>query len=236
MSTLQIRKKSQFVWEHIDSVLGRFIISNFFVSIDDNKFQVVEKGKTQRIKYDVTDITVYDDTLLGMAESFVDMTTLSIRLTELYYPAFDYANVPVMVSNSGISSTLKTSFTYDGSTNIFTLPANSKVIVVTLNNAVIDEWNVSGNNLTITTTLDVNDEIIVYGFISTSATFNNYKELFTYNSGLQQFTIPSNTYVMVVTLNGAPISDYSIAGTTVTIGNSITLVNLDEVIIYGITI
>jgi hypothetical protein len=236
MSTLQIRKKSNFVWEHIDSVLGKYIVSNFFVSLDDNKFQVVEKGKTQRIKYDVANITIYDDTVGGMAEFFADITTLSIRLTELYYPAFDYANIPIFTGNAGITGSLKTQFTYLSGAQTFTLPSNSKVVVVTLNNAVIDEWEVTGNTLTITTALITNDEITVFGFISTSTTLSNYKELFTYSSGAQTFTIPANTYISLVTLNYGVISDYSVAGTTVTIGNSITLITNDEIVIYGITI
>ncbi len=236
MSTLQIRKKSNFVWEHIDSVLGKYIVSNFFVSLDDNKFQVVEKGKTQRIKYDVANITIYDDTVGGMPEFFADITTLSIRLTELYYPAFDYANIPIFTGNAGITGSLKTQFTYLSGAQTFTLPSNSKVVVVTLNNAVIDDWSVTGNILTLTTPLLANDEILVFGFISTSATLSNYKGSFAYSSGAQTFTIPANTYVSIVTLNAGIVSDYSVAATTVTIGNSITLVNLDEVIIYGITI
>lgn len=235
MNTLQIRKKSNFVWEHIDSVLGRFIISNFFVSLDENKFQVVEKGKTQRIKYDVANITIYDDTVGGMPEFFADITTLSIRLTELYYPAFDYANIPIFTSSAGITGSLKTQFTYNGSTNVFTLPANSKVVVVTLNEKPTPNFNVSGNNITITDLLDINDIIVVYGFISTSTTLSVYKEVFDFN-GTQEFTILSNTYVNLVTLNEKPISDYSVAGTTVTIGNSNILVNFDKIVIYGITI
>jgi hypothetical protein len=236
MNTLQIRKKSEFVWEHIDSVLGRFIVSNFFVNLDDNKFQVVEKGKAQRLKYDVSSIVVFDDTVGGMPENFGDMNTLSIRLTELYYPAWDYKNKPIFVSDAGITGSLKTEYIYAGGLQEFTLPANSKVVLVTLNYAVISDWTVLGNILTIGGVLDVNDQINVYGFISTSSTIDDYKQTFIYNGGSQSFTIPASTYISIITYNGAPISDYTVAGTIVTIGTSITLVSLDEIIIYGITL
>lgn len=136
---------------------------------------------------------------------------------------------------SAITGGLNKQYTYSGS-QTFILPDNSLVVNVTLNYAIISDWSVAGNVLTVSKILESNDEINVYGFISTSSTIDDYKQTFIYNGGSQSFTIPASTYISIITYNGAPISDYTVAGTTVTIGTSITLVSLDEIVIYGITL
>ena len=135
---------------------------------------------------------------------------------------------------SAITGGLNKQYTYSGS-QTFILPDNSLVVNVTLNYAIISDWSVAGNVLTVSKILESNDEINVYGFISTNTSISVYKNQFTYN-GTQSFTIPASTYISIITYNGAPISDYTVAGTAVTIGTSITLANLDEIVIYGITL
>jgi hypothetical protein len=93
MATLQIRKKSNYTWLHIDSDLGEFILSQFYFSEDIETFQIVEQGQSKRRVYNVANITVYDDTGAGTPETFVTITALSLRLEELFYPAFDFSNI-----------------------------------------------------------------------------------------------------------------------------------------------
>lgn len=234
MSILQIRKKSTFVWEHMDSDLGKFIVSNFFVTLDDDKFQVVEKGKAQRKKYDVSNILVYDDTVGGTAEIFQDITALCLRLTSLFYPAFDYANIPSGGGGStGITSNLNAQFIYASGAQTFTLPANSIVLNVYLNNALITGWNISGNSINITETLIPDDQINVFGVISSSVLVP-YNQTFIFVSGSQIFTVPLNTIPVTVHLNRTPVNDFIIAGNSVIIGSSIVLVADDEIIISGL--
>ena len=95
MATIQIRKKSSKTWVHIDSVLGQFILSKFYVSADGAKFQIVEQGESKRRIYDVVDISLFDDTQGGLIEVFTDVTSLLLRLEQLQYPAFDTSNMPV---------------------------------------------------------------------------------------------------------------------------------------------
>jgi hypothetical protein len=99
MSTLIIRKKSLKTWLHTDSILGDFIISKFYFNADNGNFQVVEQGQSKRVIYDVTDITLYDDTDGGVAETFANITALSLRLEELNYPAFQYDGQIVSIAN-----------------------------------------------------------------------------------------------------------------------------------------
>jgi hypothetical protein len=88
MSTLVIRKKSLKTWLHTDSLLGDFIISKFYFSTGNITFQIVEQGQSKRVIYNIADITLYDDTSGGVAETFGTITELSLRLEELNYPAF----------------------------------------------------------------------------------------------------------------------------------------------------
>lgn len=91
MSTLAIRKKSPKVWQHIDSVIGSLIVSNFYFVTDNNKFQLVSKGKAYHNDYDIpTEVTLYDDTDTGTPETFTNALELSLRLEELGYPAYLY--------------------------------------------------------------------------------------------------------------------------------------------------
>ncbi len=99
MSTLIIRKKSLKTWLHTDSILGDFIISKFYFNADNGNFQVVEQGQSRRVIYNVTDITLYDDTDGGVAETFANITALSLRLEELNYPAFQYDGQIVSIAN-----------------------------------------------------------------------------------------------------------------------------------------
>lgn len=272
MSLLQIRKKADNIFLHNDNFVGDFYLSDFYITLDFNRFQIVEVGQAKRKYYQLNEITVFDDTTSGGIETFSTWTALIIRLRDLGYTGIinsvGYNNsllntkldkvtnqtptqkiyaknpdgsqtmidVPSGGSGGGVSSNLKQTITFTGGSQTFTLPNDSKVVVVTVNFAVISDWTVSANTITINLPLVVNDLIDIFGFISTPlSTINSYNNLFTYTGGLQNFTIPINTFVMLVTLNGAPISDFQTSGTVLTIGNSIFLQVNDWINVYGIT-
>jgi hypothetical protein len=99
MSTLTIRKKSLKTWLHTDSVLGNFIISKFYFNADNVSFQIVEQGQSKRVIYNITDITLYALPTGGTAETFGNITELSLRLEELNYPAFQYDGQITSIAN-----------------------------------------------------------------------------------------------------------------------------------------
>lgn len=89
MSTLVINKKSLKTWLHTDSILGSFIISKFYFSADGLNFQIVEQGQSKRVVYNVSDITIIDDTDGGASYGpYSTITQLSLQLESLKYPAF----------------------------------------------------------------------------------------------------------------------------------------------------
>jgi len=98
MSNLSIRKKSLNTWLHTDSVFGDFIISKFYFNYFEAKFQIVEEGNTRLERYEIANITLYDDTNGGTPETFSTITELSLRLEELQYPAFDRSGGVVSIS------------------------------------------------------------------------------------------------------------------------------------------
>ena len=104
MSNLSIRKKSINTWLHTDSVFGDFIISKFYFNSFFAKFQIVEEGNTRLEQYEIANITLYDDTDGGVAETFSTITELSLRLEELQYPAFDRTGTSVFPSMEQITN------------------------------------------------------------------------------------------------------------------------------------
>ena len=104
MNNLSIRKKSINTWLHIDSVFGEFIISKFYFNSFFAKFQIVEEGNTRLEQYEIANITLYDDTDGGVAETFTNITELSLRLEELQYPAFDRVGTSVFPSMEQITN------------------------------------------------------------------------------------------------------------------------------------
>ncbi|MFY8170076.1 MAG: hypothetical protein ACOVK2_03050, partial [Candidatus Fonsibacter sp.] len=158
MSTLIIRKKSLKTWLHTDSVLGDFIISKFYFNADNGNFQVVEQGQSKRVIYDVSDITLYDDTDGGVAETFANITALSLRLEALNYPAFQYDGQIVSIANL-IDAGTNVTITGDGTeASPYVISAtggggavdsvNSQTGVVSIDlQSVTDEGNTTSNEI-----------------------------------------------------------------------------------------
>lgn len=88
MATIEIRKKSASVWTHTPSDFEKFIQSRFRCKVVGDYFRVVEFGGRQLAEYHFSDVTVYDDTQGGGAETFSSGEELMLRLESLEYPAF----------------------------------------------------------------------------------------------------------------------------------------------------
>ena len=83
---LQIRKLSDKVWKHIDSITGAYILTKFYAKEDDSKFLIVEVYGSRRYEYAIEDISVYN--IGGGAETFTNFDDLFLRLEVLKYPGF----------------------------------------------------------------------------------------------------------------------------------------------------
>ena len=88
MATLIIRKKGVKTWWHYPSDEKEYSVSKMYCKITGDLFSVVEQGGRQRGKYDYSDITVYDDTQGGSAETFASANALMLRLEQLDYIGF----------------------------------------------------------------------------------------------------------------------------------------------------
>jgi hypothetical protein len=97
METLIIRKKSQYNWFHEPSDEGKFQLSRFYISQDEaasDIFRIVEFSGARRNGYNVGDITLIDETTGTTTTNFSTMEQLSLLLTSLNYPAFEYNLAP----------------------------------------------------------------------------------------------------------------------------------------------
>jgi hypothetical protein len=120
MATLQIRKKSVLTWLHIDSTLGDFILSQFYFSADNPKFQIVEIGQSKRREYEISDIIIYDDISSITYGPFSTKTELSIQLEALGYPAFNFSGgmilPPTTLAPYNVAKFIQKGY---GNTNLF---------------------------------------------------------------------------------------------------------------------
>ncbi len=85
--TLLIEKNgtNKFYHTHNGVTATKFILSDFEISLDGNKFKVVELNGSSRYVYLVTNITIQDNTGLGLPETFVDPQLFYNRLVQLNY-------------------------------------------------------------------------------------------------------------------------------------------------------
>ena len=138
MSNLSIRKKSINTWLHTDSVFGDFIISKFYFNSFFAKFQIVEEGNARLEQYEIANITLYDDTDGGVAETFTNITELSLRLEELQYPAFDRTGTSVFPSMEQITNVNVTDVE-DGQVLAWDV-ATSKWLNITIGSGTTPTW------------------------------------------------------------------------------------------------
>ena len=90
MATLEIRRKTNKVWQHFSSDLGTYIVSKMYCKTNGDIFKIVEHGGSQRGEYDFSDVTIYDDVNSGSAETFESAELLMKRLEALSYVGFYY--------------------------------------------------------------------------------------------------------------------------------------------------
>jgi len=143
----QIRKKTEFIWTHIDDVVGAdYILSKFYFKTDNENFQIIERGGSRRLIYPISDIIVYDDTSGGTSFVFANQVELSEKLYELNYPGFDYIS-----GGGGSGNSYKTIRIEWNGTDTVTVPLGYIVDSVLNANDPSSEvsTDVSGTNLTI---------------------------------------------------------------------------------------
>ncbi len=84
--------------------------------------------------------------------------------------------------------------------------------------------------------LRVNSAGTAYEFVDAPAGLNGYNELFTYVSGVQEFTLGSGAKINLIFYNNYPLKkdiDYTISGNLITILPIITLISGDEIVAIG---
>ena len=108
MATIEIRKKTSKVWQHVSSDFGTYIVSKMYCKTDGNIFKVTEHGGAKRGEYNISDITIYDDTVSGGAETFATPLLLMKRLEALSYVGFYYDGdvIPADLISTDASNTL----------------------------------------------------------------------------------------------------------------------------------
>jgi hypothetical protein len=106
MATLEIRKKSLKTWLHVPSDADNFILSKFYCKTDAGTFKIVEESGSNRREYSYSDITVYDDTDIGTAETFGSAQALMLRLEVLKYTGFNRdGDIPTSYIESVVAGT-----------------------------------------------------------------------------------------------------------------------------------
>lgn len=108
MATLEIRRKTSKVWEHVSSDLGTYIVSKMYCKTNDDIFKIIESGGSKRGEYNYADITIYDDVTSGGAETFTSALALMQRLEALSYVGFYYDGdvIPADLISTDASNTL----------------------------------------------------------------------------------------------------------------------------------
>lgn len=126
MKFIQIRKKSENTWLHISDT-GSFLISKFYFKLDNNTFQITERGGVKRHIYQISEISVFDDTNGGNAEFFTNQVQLYERLLFLRYSGFENIN------GSGGTGELISKFTsnptYTIDESVIYIPANQTWLI-----------------------------------------------------------------------------------------------------------
>lgn len=111
-NTLKIEKTgyNKFWHTHNGNALTRFAISDFEISIDGTRFNIVEVDGAKRYSYLITDITIQDSTADGTLETFIDSVDFYNRLIEINYTPFlnTSSSTPqsVVVLKKGMTTTI----------------------------------------------------------------------------------------------------------------------------------
>lgn len=167
MATIQIRKKAENVWKHITSIPSEYMLSKFYFKLDNGVFFIVEDGGSRREMYNLSEITVYDDTAGGVPETFTTDAELYARLLDLKYTGFDSS---IIYPPTPITDLVdyKADFVYDG-VQTFSIPLNVVLVSVHQNLITLDvnQYSRAGSILTIVPILETDDIINVRGITTT---------------------------------------------------------------------
>lgn len=89
-NTLFIEKygSNNFWHTHNGNPLTKYAISDFEISLDGDKFNIVEIDGAKRYSYLIEDITLQDHTVGGGIETFTDPQVFYIRLQDVFYTPF----------------------------------------------------------------------------------------------------------------------------------------------------
>jgi len=167
-NTLLIEKdgNNKFRHTHNGLPLTKFSISDYDCSFDGTKFKIIEKDGASRYDYDVTNITIKDNTAGGTPENYPDPLQCEDRLRQLQYTPYKSATgieeAPidgneyvrkdggwVLASGSGGGSGFSKIVVWDGTSTI-TVPAGFSGSILNYNNGEIVTYTIAGTNLTIT--------------------------------------------------------------------------------------
>jgi hypothetical protein len=129
MKFIEIRKKSENTWLHISDT-GSFLISKFYFKLDNNTFQITERGGVKRHIYKISEISVFDDINGGSAEFFTNQVQLYERLLFLRYSGFEnninsYAYADSKVSDAIVDGVTSVAPSQNAVFDALTLKANS---------------------------------------------------------------------------------------------------------------
>jgi len=176
-NTLLIEKdgNNKFRHTHNGLPLTKFSISDYDCSFDGTKFKIIEKDGASRYDYDVTNITIKDNTAGGTPENYPDPLQCEDRLRQLQYTPYKSATgieeAPINgtpyvrqdggwipATSSGGSGGIKSAF-YSGAG--ITVPAGFAGDVINLNDTnTVVTYTVLGTTMTITGGVNNGDRII----------------------------------------------------------------------------
>lgn len=89
-SSVIIRKKSDYTWEHFYDNRPVYVTNIFNINNGGNEtFNIVEYRGAKLDSVPIANVTLFDDTLGGSAETFATFSQLNTRLGELNYPAIN---------------------------------------------------------------------------------------------------------------------------------------------------
>jgi len=168
MDSILIKQFEGNIWKHYYNGTDKgYIISKFYVKQDDNfgKFQIIEYGGSQRISYEIANVSV--QALGGAVETnFLSDVELFQRLKELKYTGFDSSSGSSIITNI---SAYHGQFNWNSASNptaIYVIPDATIVVTVHQDGRYLNytyDYNISGNVIQILTPLQENEFITIDG-------------------------------------------------------------------------
>jgi hypothetical protein len=102
--TLKIYKKSEKVWQFVDSLLGEFIPSRFSVNTLNNNVTIVFRDGADSRTFSVLEVELYDIGAVSPFPTFATAESLMAKLEEMDCPCFFIDGEYIFVPLSWVSS------------------------------------------------------------------------------------------------------------------------------------